>query len=116
MKVVFSAAARSQIHEIAASYAGERRGLGVDFIESVYRAVALIQAFPRIGAKVNDRYRKLILQRFPYVVIYSIEEDLDRLRVTAISHQRRDPDNWRYRIEEAVLSQGAYLTAGTVCK
>jgi len=98
VKVVFSAAARRQIYEVAVSYARERRVLGVDFVESVYGAVDLIQVFPRIGARVNDRYRKLVLQRFPYVVIYSIEQG--RLRITAISHQRQDPDGWRHRAEE----------------
>jgi len=40
--------------------------------------------------------RKFVLPRFPYSVLYSIEED--RVLVTAIAHQSRQHRYWRGRV------------------
>jgi hypothetical protein len=41
--------------------------------------------------------RRLILARFPYKLLYSIESDY--IYVIAVAHRRRSPDYWIDRID-----------------
>ena len=106
MKVVFSATARRQLYGIVVAYTRERRSLGVAFMESLDRALSLLRANPGLGAgfgeSADSPYRKLVLRRFPYLLVYSIEADRDRLVINTISHQRRSPDYRRSHVEEPV--------------
>lgn len=40
--------------------------------------------------------RRLILDRFPYLVIYQVGES--SIRIVAIAHARRRPGYWRWRV------------------
>ena len=85
---------------IAVDYTRERRSLGVAFMESLDGALNLLREHPGLGERIESTYRKLVLRRFPYLLIYSIEADRDRLVIKTISHQRRSPDYWRSHVEE----------------
>jgi hypothetical protein len=41
--------------------------------------------------------RRLVLIRFPYVLIYSFTPDM--LRIVAVAHARRRPGYWRARVD-----------------
>ena len=69
-------------------------------METLDQALRLLRANPRLGKSANYPYRKLVLRRFPYLLIYSIEEIPDRLVISTVSHQRRSPDYWRSHVEE----------------
>lgn len=63
----------------------------------------LLEAFARIGTNPlrSPPYiygtRRYLLRRFPYAVVYSVEDE-NTVFVLAIAHQRRSPGYWRTRL------------------
>lgn len=84
--------------------AHERDDLGVDFLSAVDQVVSLLSASPRVGARLSGVQRKVRLKRFPYLLVYEIDERHDRIVIHCVSHQSRHPDYWRGRIEEPAPS------------
>lgn len=58
----------------------------------VERVFARLGENPEIGPPARHNARKLLVRRFPYVVIYRVEAK--RVLVLAVGHQRRHPDFW----------------------
>lgn len=87
--------AREELNEAAAFYEASVAGLGEAFLDDVERAIELISERPRIGASADRGFRKTILRRFPFSIIYV---DLDEeILIVAVAHQRRRPGFWRGR-------------------
>jgi hypothetical protein len=70
-------------------------GLGLDFLEEVERTINRILLQPEAWTRVSKRHRRCRTRRFPYGVIYSVENDV--VLVTAVFNLRRHPDAWKGR-------------------
>jgi plasmid stabilization system protein ParE len=81
----------------AAMEVGERRGsgLGDDLLDEVERVVALLCEFPDVGERLDDKRRRVPLRRFPFGIIFRVEDDT--LRILAVAHRRQRPGYWRKR-------------------
>lgn len=84
-------------------YEKERIGLGDEFsntVEAVFRAIATGQADPvTVPGIPNDLgIRRVLVDRFPFAVIYIDEPDA--LYIAAVAHLRRQPLYWRARLAE----------------
>ena len=95
MKAGFHPRASEEIVETTAYYEGEVPGLGDRFIAEVERIVEVLCDQPNIGQSVGEELRRIILARFPYSLIYSIESE--RIWVIAVAHHRRRPGYWHER-------------------
>lgn len=87
--------AREELNAAAAFYESRVPGLGREFLDDVERAVASVRARPAIGVAVGRAFRKSLLLRFPFSVIYA--ERPDEILIVAVSHHRRRPGYWRRR-------------------
>ena len=67
-------------------------GLGETFKDEVASATMRISHFPQAWSIERGDVRKCIMHKFPYKVLYSIEED--HILIIAIAHQHRKPDYW----------------------
>jgi mRNA-degrading endonuclease RelE of RelBE toxin-antitoxin system len=67
-------------------------GLGRRFREEVKKAIRRMSEYPKAWSVERKDVRKYLLHKFPYKLLYSIEED--HLFVIAIAHQHRKPDYW----------------------
>ena len=92
MKVLFTELAKSEIDDAACFYELEYNGLGIRFKEEIRHAVNLIREYPTALAIERGDVRKCLLHRFPYKILYSIEDD--HILIIAIAHQHRKPDYW----------------------
>ena len=92
----FLAPADQEMTEAAVFYEIESPGLGVDFLNDLQLAVDTLRAHPSLGAPVGRRLRRGLLHRFPFSLIYVIEND--EMLVVAVAHEKRRPDYWRDRI------------------
>jgi len=72
-------------------------GLGDQFIAEVERIVEVLCDQPNIGQSVGEELRRIILARFLYTLIYSIESE--RIWVIAVAHHRRRPGYWQERTD-----------------
>jgi plasmid stabilization system protein ParE len=73
-------------------YRSQSEGLDERFSAAVAAAVALLQSYPAIGRRIYGDYRRVIVHRFPYSVVY--REDGRFLRVVAVVNHYLDPVNW----------------------
>jgi toxin ParE1/3/4 len=77
-------------------YDEQRPGLGGEFFDAVVHAISLIQEQPEIGTPSPDqRTRRVLVQRFPYQVVYRLA--VDEIVIVAIAHSKRRPGYWRKR-------------------
>jgi plasmid stabilization system protein ParE len=95
MKIEFHPEASAEFQEAAVYYEKEVPGLGRAFISEVERVAELIGAHPVIGNPIDETFRRVVLVRFPFSVIYCAESE--KLLIVAVSHQRRKPGYWHGR-------------------
>lgn len=86
--------------EIAASvrwYERRRLGLGLEFVAALDRTLTRIAENPREFQEWPDdtRYRRAILDRFPYLVFFEIRGT--EIEVVAVAHAKQEPGYWRER-------------------
>jgi plasmid stabilization system protein ParE len=98
MRLVFSPEARREFEEAEHYYERQAQGLGSAFRASVKEALPRIRAWPLSCPVERGEIRRLTLSRFPYKLLYSVEND--HLYVIAVAHQHREPDYWIERTGE----------------
>lgn len=87
--------AETELREAIAYYEGQCPGLGLDFEEVAQAAVETIEAHPLRCRQRNDGTRRLLLSRFPFLVVYMIRRD--ELWIVAFAHCKRRPGYWEQR-------------------
>lgn len=92
MRVIFSKYAKHEMEDAIHYYELEYSGLGKRFKEEVRRAALRIAEYPEAWSIEHGGVRKYLLHKFPYKLLYSIEED--HIFVIAVAHQHRKPDYW----------------------
>jgi hypothetical protein len=87
--------AREELNEAAARYEALVPGLGDAFLDDVERAVETVRESPGIGVATQRKFRKMILRRFPFSIVYV--ECGEEIVIVAVAHQCRRPGYWRRR-------------------
>ena len=70
--------------------------LSAEFVMALDEQLQKIKTNPELFAKVNEDMRKAPLRRFPYNIIYVIQEP-EVVLVLAVFHQSQDPKRWMNR-------------------
>ncbi|WGS84331.1 type II toxin-antitoxin system RelE/ParE family toxin [Methylomonas sp. UP202] len=84
--------------EIQASYfwyEAQAEGLGDGFVSELENAYQAILELPVVWPIFKDKFRRYILARFPFSVIY--RQSSDTVFVVAVMHHSRKPNYWRNR-------------------
>jgi toxin ParE1/3/4 len=76
-------------------YEEKSEGLGAEFLDEVEHSIAQILTHPDSGTLLTDADRRVLLNRFPFGILYEVSEGL--LTINAVMHLRRDPDYWKTR-------------------
>ncbi len=97
MRVLFTQIATQELEDAVRFYDLESAGLGQRFKEEVRKAALRIAEYPQAWSIERGEVRKCLLHKFPYKLLYSIEED--HVLVIAVAHQHRKPDYWVGRDE-----------------
>ena len=93
--VSFHELADIELNETAQYYESESDGLGVAFLDEVERSIEHIQNYPKAAPVILKCVRRKLLRRFPYSIMYSV--DNDTVNVLAIASQKRRPFYWHGR-------------------
>lgn len=88
-----SSEARGELNAGVSFYNSE---LGQDFALEVRRLCRRIAEAPAAGFEVRPDVRRRIVRRFPYSVLYTVENE--EIVVLAIAHQSREPGYWIRRV------------------
>ncbi|MCX2432059.1 type II toxin-antitoxin system RelE/ParE family toxin [Pedobacter sp. GR22-10] len=70
-------------------YEEQKKGLGDLFLAELSRCYTKIEKNPQYYQKIEKEYRHLVLNKFPYVIIFEIMED--EIIIFAIFHTARNP-------------------------
>jgi plasmid stabilization system protein ParE len=85
------------IREAAKWYNKKRDGLGKRFTADVREKVRFIRQNPTASNVRYDDVRTAVLEIFPYMVHYSVNEANKTVVVSAVFHTSRVPELWRKR-------------------
>lgn len=96
MKVSFLTLAQREVDDAVAWYNEQAAGLGPEFLDELDRAVRRAVAFPMSCPEIQRGIRRCLLARFPYGLIYGLDEET--LVVVAVAHLHRQPRYWVDRI------------------
>jgi plasmid stabilization system protein ParE len=88
--------ARSDLAEAYDWYESQKPCLGQEFLAAYDARVHLIEQRPQSFPRAFGRVRKALIPRFPYLIIFEIDED--RIDVIAVFHAMRNPRRWRERV------------------
>jgi toxin ParE1/3/4 len=85
--------------EVKASYEWyeeQALGLGEDFLSELESAYEAIVELPDTWPRLRREYRRFLLGKFPFSVIYRSKNE--SIYIVAIMHNHRRPGYWRSRL------------------
>ena len=90
-------------------YLEENENAATRFLEALRAATARIEASPRLYPKIRGPFRRVLLDRFPYALIF--RETLYEIQIVAVAHTSREPTFWLGR--RVVISTAPIARART---
>lgn len=96
MTVRFLDIAEIELDEAIDWYKEQAPGLGDAFLIEVLSATRRIERFPEAWHPLGQGIRRCRLGRFPYGLIYAVDDD--DILILAVAHLHRRPDYWRDRL------------------
>jgi len=99
-RVEFAPAVEQDVAEAADWYESRQPGLGAQFIEEIIRVWDALAENPLLYSRrhpvKNIRWR--YPERFPYRVIYEVNEAAQTVKVAAVLHAARHDRQWQKRV------------------
>lgn len=92
MRVVLGEVARAELREAVAHYRNISNSLARRFGDEIKRAKELIADAPHRWAEIEPGVRRVLLRRFPYALLYTVERD--QVVVLVVKHHKRRPGYW----------------------
>ena len=87
--IAFHTDAAEEMRAAAAYYEAREQGLGEQFLDEVEEGLQRIQQFPRLWPLYEGEYRRYLLKRFPFGLMYRI--DPEQIFIMAVAHLHRRP-------------------------
>lgn len=94
-KVIISPVAKQNIAEAAKWYNSQRNNLGKRFIKEVNSHILHIRQNPLATAIRYDDVRTAVLDIFPYLIHFFVDEELQIVVILTVLHTSRNPDIWK---------------------
>ena len=95
MEVIYASGVLEEVSESANYYGEEVEGLGKTFLDKVQSAVEEVKSNPVMYRIIQGDYRRHLLSRSPFAVIYRIENQT--IYVLAVMHLKISPNYWKSR-------------------
>ena len=97
MKAIILDEAEVDLERAFDHYQRERPNLGLEFLDEFRRALDLMIRHPRAWQPLDDVYRRCRLHRFPFGVVYRVDEAAVQIVIVAVMHLSDRPEAWRAR-------------------
>jgi plasmid stabilization system protein ParE len=99
-RVEFAPGVERDVSEAADWYESRQPGLGIQFLEEVIQIWDILAENPLLNCRRhptrNIRWR--YPNRFPYRIIYEVDEANHLVKISAVLHGARDERHWRKRL------------------
>lgn len=96
MNVRFLTIAEAEVNKAVSWYQEQTEDQSLNFLAELDRAVRVITLYPLLGFQIEPDICRFLFRRFPYSLIYGI--DNDTIVVIAVAHDHREPRYWTDRI------------------
>jgi len=90
--------AEIELDEAIQWYRAQAPGLGDAFLIEALTAAERIANHPEAWHRIEQGIRRCRLTRFPYGLIYAVQDD--DIIVLAVAHLHREPDYWHDRLKK----------------
>ena len=94
-EVIFHPAVAIEVKASYDWYQSQAEGLGDDFLYELESAYQTIVELPDTWPKFKKDYRRFLLGKFPFSVIYRTNKN--KIFVAAVMHNSRKPGYWKTR-------------------
>jgi plasmid stabilization system protein ParE len=93
--IIFHPDVFSEVQAAYEWYENQAYGLGDDFIRELEAAFQSVSELPETWPRFKADYRRFLLSKFPYSVIY--RGNKDTIFIVAVMHNSRKPGYWKAR-------------------
>lgn len=93
-KVLILPSAKQDVREAAEWYEERQKGLGKRFLNEVRSKVAHIRSKPKGTAVRYDDIHCAVLDIFPFMIHFTVDDDLKLVVVSAVFHTSLNPGRW----------------------
>ncbi len=97
LNVIFELEARVELIKISELYRNQSIEQAKQFQDDLTVCFESIKLFPEAFKLVKFGVRRIHLERFPYVIYYTV--DPDAIFIYAIAHVKQDQTYWHRRVE-----------------
>jgi plasmid stabilization system protein ParE len=102
MKTRLHPEADAELQAAAQWYEDRGQGFGERFLREAIDAFIAIEKHPhrfsRVTYRTKREVRAVLLDHFPYHVIYEVKENENQCLIVAVAHGARRPGYWRSRL------------------
>lgn len=91
MKILFTPLANKQTLDAIAYYNEKQRGLGDRFAFELQASIGYISSWPRKSQKRHKTARAVIVNNFPFLVFYELNERQETIVVLSVFNTYQDP-------------------------
>ena len=79
----------------------KERGQSTHFRSQIKHAIEAIRNNPFAWQKVekDDRFRRYVVQKFPFKVVYAVQEERQHVFIIAVASTYRQEGYWEERVE-----------------
>lgn len=98
MEVFFHPGAQEELDHAINHYEGNEPRLGYQFALEIFAAVERIRSNPLLWPILDHQVRRILVHRFPYGVIYFVDEQRSAILILAVMHLHRKPGYWSERV------------------
>jgi len=96
-KSIILPVAKQDIKDAAKWYNSQKPGLGKELSAAVRKKVRFIRQNPKAVAIRYEDTRTALLDTFPYMVHFAVDDSKKMVVVSAVLSTHRDPDLWTSR-------------------
>ena len=89
--VIYSSAAIKELEESSDWYEDQLKDLGKRFVITIRETLMLTSNHPEAFSKTKANFREVVVDGFPFVIVYRYDKKDDIINVLHVFHTSRNP-------------------------
>ncbi|MFH1196719.1 MAG: type II toxin-antitoxin system RelE/ParE family toxin [bacterium] len=88
-EIIFHPESEEEFRDSVLWYKSQQPGLDLEFARCIDEAIQRISRNPELYPIVFHSFRKVVVRRFPFLIIYEFDDK--QIRILGVFHSRRNP-------------------------